>query len=283
MTIYSRRTEPNCGSSEFCLVGSNTPNSVSKTQSPHSCSGVTTSDSSSRNLKSVPCSKTPKSYAKTVGELYGIIDFADTGHGPYVFDLATSVAFFMISAPGYPGTPLPPGQIGGAPERLQRESLYLQDDTPDFESQVEPDVLQTDKTVLGSHCKDDQMCGAPRGMTDKRTTGPSNAAVYNASTYPGAATLGADFISAGGQFLKGYIRTHAVTHQEWEVLYLTVCAAYVRELVVGEFDFKEQGGTNDYVITSVSSGWSQLEVLWHYGEAEVVRRWRDMCEDVIVS
>ena len=90
---------------------------------------------------------------------------------------------------------------------------------------------------------------------------------------------GTDFITWAGYILTGYAQSLPLNQTEMDMLFVSVCASYARELVLCCHDFKAQGGDNSYILTCFKSGWPQLRTLWQkYGQDKVYSLWNQELE-----
>ena len=87
-----------------------------------------------------------------------------------------------------------------------------------------------------------------------------------------------DFILAGGHLLAGYLSVHELSETERKALYVLVCCAYCRELVMCQHEFVKQARSNYYLLTSLASGWRQLGTLWGLAEGATLQTWADVLE-----
>ncbi|ELU12431.1 hypothetical protein CAPTEDRAFT_169284 [Capitella teleta] len=70
-----------------------------------------------------------------------------------------------------------------------------------------------------------------------------------------------DFIERGACVLAGYLSKRSMSTGEKKAFFVCVCAAYCRELVLCNKDFHVQGRQNEYLMTSMATGWPQLKKL----------------------
>lgn len=87
-----------------------------------------------------------------------------------------------------------------------------------------------------------------------------------------------DFVQSGSHVMAGYLSQRSLTGMEQKAIYLMVCAAYCRELILCTKDHKDQGSTNEYLLTSMQNGWPQLRHLWYETKAS---GFYDCCNKVL--
>ena len=63
-----------------------------------------------------------------------------------------------------------------------------------------------------------------------------------------------DFLFAASHFVAGYISLKRLTAMEEKLLFITVCAAYCREVVLATDAYVQQGRNNKYLLTALEPG-----------------------------
>ena len=82
-----------------------------------------------------------------------------------------------------------------------------------------------------------------------------------------------DFIQAGAEVIQGYQNVCPLSKNELEVLYVSVCARYIQELVLSEVEAQEHPDNCSYLRCGFKAGWPQLRKLRSLGKDKVLGMW----------
>jgi len=80
---------------------------------------------------------------------------------------------------------------------------------------------------------------------------------------------------AGGHVLAGYETIRILPEVEMEVLRLCAAARYAQSLVMGAYSH-QQDPTNDYLLVTASTGWTNLTNFWNVPQKDLYKKWTDI-------
>jgi len=82
---------------------------------------------------------------------------------------------------------------------------------------------------------------------------------------------------AGGHVLAGYETIRTLPPIEMEVLRLCAAARYAQSLVMGAYSH-QQDPTNDYLLVTASTGWTNLTNFWNVSQEDLYKKWTEIKE-----
>ena len=80
---------------------------------------------------------------------------------------------------------------------------------------------------------------------------------------------------AGGHVVAGYEKVRSLPQIEEDVLRLCVAARYAQSLVMGAYAH-QQDPTNDYLLTTAQTGWTNLSNFWRLPKEELYKKWTEI-------
>ena len=83
-----------------------------------------------------------------------------------------------------------------------------------------------------------------------------------------------DFIQVGKEVIQGYQSVCPLSENELEVVYVAVCAHYVKKLVLSEVEARLHPENSVYLYQGFKQCWPQLRTLRDIGKDRVLAIWR---------